>query len=91
MRGARIAMRLQRATCLERSLIVQRWLSTAGTSRDVVIGVRLDKRPLRKRAPKAHAWVEGWDADCSGIFTEIRRVPAHTPRNASESVNSADD
>ncbi|HVE97920.1 MAG TPA: lasso peptide biosynthesis B2 protein [Mycobacteriales bacterium] len=43
------------ATCLERSLVLQRWESDHGRRVDVVVGVR--RRPFR-----AHAWLDGESA-----------------------------
>src|SRR5450432_2157808 len=52
-RGVRLALRLCHATCLERSLIMQRWYLDQGESLDVVIGVQ---SPGSKFG--AHAWLE---------------------------------
>jgi hypothetical protein len=60
-------LRLRRATCLERSLILQAWLAARGEQRDVVIGVRGDG-PVR-----AHAWLDGLE-DGAG-YVELHRLP----------------
>lgn len=60
-------LRVRRATCLERSLILQAWLAAHGMRRDVVIGVRRDGDV------KAHAWLDGVE-DSRG-FEELHRVP----------------
>lgn len=73
LRGTRIALRAGRASCLERSLVVQRWWASAGIALDVIVGVR---HPRLTDGPTAHAWVEHYDDDCSDRFGEIRRVAA---------------
>lgn len=72
LRGARMALWVRRATCLERSMILQRWWATRGVGLDVVIGVR---NPNRHRGPMAHAWVDWFDRDWTHRFAEIRRIP----------------
>jgi Transglutaminase-like superfamily len=52
---ARLAM--LHATCLERSLIMQRWLMAIGRPRDVLIGV---KSP--RETTIAHAWLDHEDS-----------------------------
>jgi hypothetical protein len=69
-------LRRDRASCLERSLVVQRWYASRGIALDVIVGVRLPSAANADTAPTAHAWVEHWDADCSDRFAEIRRVRA---------------
>lgn len=76
LRGARIALRRDRATCLERSLIVQRWWASKGVALEVLVGVRLPGIANDDDEATAHAWVEHWDADCSDRYAVIRRVPA---------------
>ncbi|MDQ8046077.1 MAG: lasso peptide biosynthesis protein [Solirubrobacteraceae bacterium] len=71
LRGARIALRLDRASCLERSLVIQRWWAANGVSLDVIVGVR---HPRLTEGDLAHAWVDRYDADCSDRYPEIRRV-----------------
>jgi hypothetical protein len=61
-----LAVRVTRASCLERSLLRQAWLRGRGTMRDVVIGVRSEDKF------EAHAWLEG-DPDSTG-FVEIHRI-----------------
>jgi hypothetical protein len=62
------ALRLRRATCLERSLILQAWLVAHGARHDVVIGVKHDATFA------AHAWLDRLDD--APTFVEIYRVPA---------------
>lgn len=79
LRGARAALWLRRASCLERSMILQRWWATRGVGLEVVIGVR---NPNRHRGPMAHAWVDRFDRDWTHRFAEIRRIapPDGLPR-----------
>ena len=67
-RGVDAVLRRVPATCLERALVLQRWLSEHGIDRDVVVGVA--------RSPdfRAHAWLEGETVDEQ--FQELMRLPA---------------
>lgn len=56
------------ATCLERSLVLQRWLAGQGIARDLLIGVRVGTGGFA-----AHAWLEG-DPQAAP-FREILRLP----------------
>ena len=47
-------LRIGRASCLERSLVLQRWLAAHEEPRDVVIGVAPPSTGFA-----AHAWLEG--------------------------------
>lgn len=71
LRGVRLVLRLERATCLERSFVIQRWWLEAGVPLDVVIGVKQSPRGV-----KAHAWVDRFDRDQSDEFRVIRRHAA---------------
>ncbi len=62
------------SSCLERSLIRQRWHAAQGRPRDVVIGVR---GPAAEFG--AHAWLDGDPPDPGG-FEELRRWPAPQAR-----------
>lgn len=76
-RGPRIVLRLLRATCLERSLIMQRWLADNGEPVDLVIGVSPPSQGFT-----AHAWLDA-DGDRAGAgYTEIERLPAPAARPA---------
>lgn len=56
--AARAWLRVRRATCLQRSLIMQRWLFAAGESRDVLVGVA-SSSPVATGSPiSAHAWLD---------------------------------
>src|SRR5665811_997079 len=61
VRGVEAALRRSRATCLERSLIVQRWLVAHGERHDVVVGVSGGSQFM-----EAHAWVESYDPQDQG-------------------------
>jgi hypothetical protein len=65
-------LRRRQATCLERSLVLQRWLAAHGDRRDLVIGVKAPGEEFG-----AHAWLEG-EPPTDGIseFTELLRRPA---------------
>jgi hypothetical protein len=59
---------LRGATCLERSLIMQRWLLTVGQPHDLLIGVQ---RP--GGAVAAHAWLD--HEDSRGYAVLLRLAP----------------
>jgi hypothetical protein len=65
-RGVDAVLRRVPATCLERSLVLQRWLAAHGRSLDVVIGVRAPSTGFT-----AHAWLEG---ETAGDFDELLRL-----------------
>lgn len=62
-------LRRQSATCLERSLVLQRWHAARGRKLDVVIGVRA---PVSDFA--AHAWLDGEPAPTGMKFDELLRL-----------------
>jgi hypothetical protein len=65
-------LRARRASCLERSLIMQRWLFAAGEPHDVLIGVASSRSPI-----SAHAWL---DHEAAPGYKVIARVnPLRTP------------
>ncbi len=70
-------LRLTRATCLERSLVLQRWYLHFDVEFDVVIGVASED------AFKAHAWLDGTEPDSAERFSEITRL---TPAALSEAA-----
>jgi len=65
-RGVHAVLRRRDPSCLERSLVLQCWLSANGDRRDVVIGT------TGTAGFAAHAWLDGEEA---GRFTEITRLP----------------
>jgi Transglutaminase-like superfamily len=68
-RGVHAVLRRREHSCLERSLIMQRWLAAHGDARDVVIGT------TGVAGFAAHAWLEG-DPDGTARFVELARLPA---------------
>jgi len=68
--AVRAALRVVRATCLERALVAQAWHQAHGASRDLVVGV------TSPRDFRAHAWLEG-DPPCHDEALEelLRRRP----------------
>jgi hypothetical protein len=70
--AARLAM--QHATCLERSLIMQRWLVATGRPHDVLIGV---KSP--RETTIAHAWLD--HEDPRGHHILMRLPPSGAARD----------
>ena len=73
VRGVEAALRLRRATCLERSLIVQRWLMASGSSHDVLVGVSGGAGSM-----EAHAWIDRYDSEDEGEgFRVLTRVAPH--------------
>jgi hypothetical protein len=57
------------STCLERALVLQRWLAAGGDTRDVVIGVTAPGEAFG-----AHAWVDGEADDYHESVHELTRV-----------------
>jgi Transglutaminase-like superfamily len=68
-RGMHALLRRRDASCLERSLVVQRWLAAHDDRRDVVIGTS------GVEGFEAHAWLDGDLASAAG-FSELTRLPA---------------
>ena len=56
-------------TCLERCLVLQRWLDACGRPIDVVIGVSGGSASFA-----AHAWLEG-DQRAAVEYRELIRIP----------------
>lgn len=69
--AARLAM--LHATCLERSLIMQRWLMAIGRPHDVLIGVKAPRETTI-----AHAWLD--HEDSRGHHVLMRVPPSGAPR-----------
>jgi hypothetical protein len=75
VRGVEASLRLRRATCLERSLIVQRWLMAYGSLHDVLVGVNGGTGSM-----EAHAWIDRYDSEDEGDgegFRVLTRVAPH--------------
>jgi hypothetical protein len=68
-RGVQAVLRRRSATCLERSLVLQRWQAAHGQRRDVVIGVNGTVAGFR-----AHAWLDGEQLPPDAEFDELVRV-----------------
>lgn len=67
--GVHAVLRRRSASCLERSLVLQRWHAAHGRPLDVVIGV---KAPLSRFL--AHAWLEGEPVPPETTFDELVRL-----------------
>ena len=65
-RGVLAVLRRQPSTCLERALVLQRWLAEQGTHKDVVVGV------TGREDFRAHAWLEGELVEAE--FQELTRL-----------------
>jgi hypothetical protein len=69
VRGVNGVLRRRSATCLERSLVLQKWYFARGIARDVVVGVTAPGDGFA-----AHAWLEGEAAESGKPFHELRRL-----------------
>lgn len=58
------------ATCLQRCLVVQAWLSAHGRQHEIVVAASVAD------GFAAHAWLDGHDEDESATYRELTRVPA---------------
>jgi hypothetical protein len=67
-RGVHAVLRRREHSCLERSLVLQRWLAAQGDARDVVIGT------TGTAGFKAHAWLDG-DEEGAARYVELSRLP----------------
>jgi transglutaminase superfamily protein len=71
VRGGRLALRLARASCLERSLVLQGMLAARGERHTLLIGVARPGSGL-----EAHAWLAGYDPSRAGAsYSVLARVP----------------
>ena len=69
-RVVRLVLRLTRANCLARSVVLQQWYGSRGHPHDVVIGVTPPSRGFR-----AHAWLERPGQLTRSDYAEIARLP----------------
>jgi hypothetical protein len=69
-----------RATCLVRSLVLQRWLADHGEPVDLIIGVTAPSAGFQ-----AHAWLDRAGETGTTGYTELHRLPPPA-RRASESL-----
>ena len=70
VRGVRFATTVGRATCLERSLILQRWFMDHGQPYEILVGVNPGGGEFT-----AHAWLDGYDGP-QDEYTVLTRKPA---------------
>lgn len=71
-RGVEAVLRRRRATCLERCLVLQRWLASQGRPHDVVIGVGAPGEAFA-----AHAWLADYHFDPESVrYNELTRLPS---------------
>jgi len=71
-RAVRFMLSREEPSCLERSLVLQRWLLAHGVERDVVIGTTGNA----SKAFTAHAWVDGERVpEALGYVEMIRLAP----------------
>lgn len=82
IRGVQAVLRRRSPTCLVRALVLQRWYAGQGERRDLIVGVTSPAAGFR-----AHAWVEGDEADRGEGFVELFR---RSPEGARRSTGSAD-
>ena len=69
-RGVLAVLRRQPSTCLERALVLQRWLAAHGDNHEVIIGVAKPSSGFT-----AHAWLDH-ETDASLGHEELLRLPA---------------
>jgi hypothetical protein len=67
-RGVFIVLRRLEPSCLERSLVLQRWMATHGDAREIVVGVSAPG------AFRAHAWLAGERPPEGAGFAELMRL-----------------
>ncbi len=71
VRGGRVALRVARASCLERSLVLQAVLAARGERHEVLVGVARPGVDVQ-----AHAWLANYDPPYARSgYTVIARVP----------------
>jgi hypothetical protein len=69
-RAVRLVLSREEPTCLERALVLQRWLLAQGVARDVVVGTQGSRRGTFK----AHAWLDGESLPSERAFVEMTRL-----------------
>lgn len=74
IRGVTVLAAAARATCLERSLLIQRWLVEQGARPEVLVGVANSP----DEGFKAHAWLPGFDPE-PDEFTVLTHLEAPLP------------
>jgi hypothetical protein len=68
-RAVRLVLNASRASCLERSLVLQRWLAAHGVARDVIVGTEGARSGFA-----AHAWIDGEPQPPGRSYVELIRL-----------------
>jgi hypothetical protein len=71
VRAVRAVLRRSDASCLVRSIVMQRWLAAQGDARDLIVGVTGPGAGF-----EAHAWLDGEAPHGGEAFHELLRRPA---------------
>jgi hypothetical protein len=82
-RGVRVALRMCKATCLERSLVLQRWYGDHDEPVEVVIGVGAPGEQFG-----AHAWLERPGELTQFEYAELLRRPAPAQHGVGEATTA---
>ena len=69
-RAVRLVLRATNASCLERSLVLQRWLAGHGVARDVIVGTAGNAHS----GFAAHAWIDGEAQPPGSSYVELIRL-----------------
>jgi hypothetical protein len=69
-RAVRRVLQYSRSSCLERSLVLQRWLAAYGDSRDVIVGTEGNAQS----GFAAHAWIDGEAQPPGRTYVELIRL-----------------
>ncbi len=69
-RAVRVVLNASGASCLERSLVLQRWLASHGIARDVIVGTEGGARG----GFAAHAWIDGEPQPPGRSYVELIRL-----------------
>jgi hypothetical protein len=69
-RAVRVVLARTEPSCLERALVLQRWLLDQGIERDVVVGTQ----GARRGGFEAHAWLEGEAMPAGRSYVELTRL-----------------
>jgi Transglutaminase-like superfamily len=67
-RGVFAVLKRVDPSCLERSLVLQRWMAGQGDLRDVIVGISSPD------AFRAHAWLAGESPPAAAGFAELTRL-----------------
>ena len=69
-RAVRRVLDWSEASCLERSLVLQRWMASHGIARDVIVGTQ----GSAQSGFAAHAWIEGELQPPGRSYVELIRL-----------------